>query len=174
MGMGVLSHSAEPVENALNTCWTCHGQNARPKDATIPVIQGQRGDYLEKQLRDFRSGARESQIMSSMAEGIPTNQVGRVGAIIAALPWPDAREDASTPEPAGIAGCRSCHGNDLKGGTGPEGIAPRLAGQMAEYLTDQMGAFARGERANAKTMSAQMKALSAAEQGQIAKFLAGQ
>ena len=174
VGAALPAAAAEPVDNALTTCWSCHGQNARPKDASIPVIQGQRADYLEKQLRDFRSGARDSQIMSSMAEGIPASQVARAGAIIAALPWPEAGERSRTPEPAGIAVCRACHGDDLKGGTGPEGIAPRLSGQMAEYLADQMSAFARGERANAKTMSAQMKALSAAEQGLIANFLAGQ
>ena len=170
---GHSATAAEPVDNALDTCWSCHGQNARPKDPGIPVIQGQRADYLEKQLRDFRSGARDSQIMSSMAESIPANQVARAGAIIAALPWPEPGERSSTPEPAGIAVCRACHGDDLKGGMSTEGIAPRLAGQMAEYLADQMSAFARGERTNAKTMSAQMKALSAAEQNLIAKFLAG-
>ena len=86
VGAALPAAAAEPVVNALTTCWSCHGQNARPKDASIPVIQGQRADYL----------------------------------------------------------------------------------------ADQMSAFARGERANAKTMSAQMKALSAVEQGLIAKFLAGQ
>ena len=60
------------------------------------------------------------------------------------------------------------------GGPSPEGVAPRLAGQFAEYLDYEMGAFAREERSNKKTMTSTMKALSPAERTALAHWLAGQ
>jgi cytochrome c553 len=59
------------------------------------------------------------------------------------------------------------------GGPGPEGVAPRLAGQFAQYLEARMGAFSRGEIASAATMTAMMKALDADERAKLAKYLSG-
>ncbi len=164
---------ADGVDAALATCWSCHGAGAPPKDPAIPVIQGQHAAYLEKQLRDFRGGERDDQIMSSMATSIRREDLARAAATIAALPWPKSPGAAPAPEPDSVAACRACHGPGFAGGPGPEGVAPRLAGQSSEYLEAQMSAFARGERANAKTMTVVMKALDAAERARLAKYLAG-
>ena len=165
--------AADAVEQAVAGCWGCHGAGGAPKDPTIPVIQGQQAGYLEKQLHDFRGGQREDQIMSSMAESIPAKETARAAAMIAAMPWPKIEGASGAPEPDSIVACQSCHGADFAGGPGPEGVAPRLAGQFATYLEAQMSAFARGERASAKTMTLMMKSLDAAERGKIAKYLAG-
>jgi cytochrome c553 len=165
--------AAEPVDTALSTCWSCHGVNAPPKDPMIPIIQGQQAAYLEKQLRDFRSGARESQIMSSMAESLRPADIGRAAAIISAMTWPKHNASAAAPDPEVMAACRACHGAELQGGPGPEGVAPRLAGQFSEYLADRMNAYARGEHPGAKTMTALMKAQSEPERTRIAKYLSG-
>ena len=172
---GFVGHSvaADAVEQAVAGCWGCHGAGAAPKDPTIPVIQGQQAAYLEKQLHDFRSGQRDDQIMSSMAESIPAKETARAAAMIAAMPWPNIEGASSAPEPDAVVVCQSCHGADFAGGPGPEGVAPRLAGQFATYLEAQMGAFARGERAKSKTMTLMMKSLDASERARIAKYLAG-
>ncbi len=167
------ARAADQFDAMLGTCWSCHGENGLPGDPTAPIIWGQRADYLEKQLRDFAGGDRDSQIMSSMAESIPPDAVAKVAAFLAAKPWP-ARAAASTSgAPEAIAACRACHGDTLMGGPSPEGAAPRLAGQNAEYLDDQMSAFGRGERANAKAMSTIMKSVGPDERAAIAKYLAG-
>ena len=165
--------AADAVEQAVASCWGCHGAGAAPKDPTIPVIQGQQAAYLEKQLHDFRGGQREDQIMSSMAESIPAKETVRAAAMIAAMPWPKIEAASGTPEPDSVVACQSCHGADFAGGPGPEGVAPRLGGQFAVYLEAQMGVFARGERAQSKTMTLMMKSLDAAERARIAKYLAG-
>ena len=165
--------AADAVDQAVASCWGCHGAGGPPKDPTIPVIQGQQAGYLEKQLHDFRGGQREDQIMSSMAESIPAKETARAVAMIAAMPWPKIEAASGAPEPDSVVACQSCHGADFAGGAGPEGVAPRLGGQFATYLEAQMSAFARGERASAKTMTLMMKALDAAERGKIAKYLAG-
>ncbi len=167
------SLAADAVDGAVASCWGCHGAGGPPKDPTIPIIQGQQAGYLEKQLHDFRSGERDDQIMSSMAESIRPQDVARASAMIAAMPWPLRGGDAAASMPDSLGACQSCHGVDLTGGPGPEGVAPRLAGQFAQYLEAQMGVFARGERPKAKTMTLMMKSLDAAERGKIAKYLAG-
>ncbi len=164
---------ADAVEQAVASCWACHGAGSPPKDPSIPMIQGQQAAYLEKQLHDFRSGQRDDQIMSSMAESIPAKETARAAAMIAAMTWPKMASPSPAATPDSAVACQACHGVDFAGGPGPEGVAPRLAGQFAEYLEARMAAFARGDNSSAKTMAAMMKALDAAERAQLARYLAG-
>ena len=48
-----------------------------------------------------------------------------------------------------ILPCMSCHGHDAQG----QGMAPRLAGQNAEYVQSQMDNFRRGDRKHAPEMT---------------------
>ena len=80
-----VARAADVVENALGICASCHGADGLPKDPTVPIIWGQRAKYIEKQLLDYRSGDRDNQIMSSMAEAVrrddvpPRRKFSRVG-----------------------------------------------------------------------------------------------
>jgi cytochrome c553 len=174
VSFAATARAADAVEAALGTCWSCHGADGLPKDPTIPIIWGQHAGYIEKQLRDYRAGDRDNQIMSSMAEAVPFKDLARAAAIIAGKGWPkQAPPPAGTSAPDSVAACQACHGEKFMGGQSPEGIAPRLAGQFTEYLDEQMSDFARGQRANQKTMTALMKALSADDRKTIATYLAG-
>ena len=106
-----------------------------------------------------------------MAATIPRPEIARAAALIASIPWPKPKAAAAAPAPDAIAACQACHGADLGGGASPEGVAPRLAGQFARYLDDRMAAFARGEQATARTMTAVMKSLPAGERAALAKYL---
>ena len=167
-----VARAADVVENALGICASCHGADGLPKDPTVPIIWGQRAKYIEKQLLDYRSGDRDNQIMSSMAEAVRRDDVPSAAQILAGRAWPRHGEGAGLA-PAAIETCKACHGADLLGGASPEGETPRLAGQFFEYLNEQMGQFAREQRQNQKTMTAMMKALTADERAEIAKYLAG-
>jgi cytochrome c553 len=164
--------AADPIEASLTTCWSCHGAEGLPKDPTIPILWGQRAAYIEKQLRDYRSGDRDNQIMSSMAEAVPIRDLPKAAAWIAAKPWPANGVTGDAAPPETIETCKACHGAELMGGQSPEGVAPRLGGQFAEYLADQMDSFARGERANQKAMSELMKSIAPTDRSMIAKYLA--
>jgi len=53
-----------------NGCVNCHGANGKgagPGNPHAPVIGGQHKDYLIKQLKDFRSGARNNEPSGMMA-----------------------------------------------------------------------------------------------------------
>ena len=81
------AQAADPLESSLQICSSCHGSAGKPSDPTIPIIFGQQARYLEKQLKDYRSGDRDSQIMSSMAEAVPFKDLGRATDLLASRPW---------------------------------------------------------------------------------------
>ncbi len=52
-------------------CLNCHGEDGKGKPAynsIFPVIGGQHKDYLVKQLNDFKSGARDTDMSGTMGE----------------------------------------------------------------------------------------------------------
>jgi len=46
--------NAQSIEEKVQVCAGCHGQNGKPVDKTIAVIWGQQQGYLYIQLRDFK------------------------------------------------------------------------------------------------------------------------
>lgn len=175
LALATPAAAQEPIAHSLSTCWSCHGANGEPKDRTIPIIAGQGAAYVENQIRAYRSGERENQIMNSMATAIKREEIKPASAYVAQLPWPKIAVAAPMPAPAAIAACQGCHGADLMGTVTAEGgVAPRLAGQFQEYLAAQMTAFAQEARPNQETMTAVMKALDENERAQIAAYLASQ
>ncbi len=166
--------AADAIEAKLQICGSCHGKDGEPADQTIPIIWGQSQAYLEKQLRDYKSGDRDSQIMSSMAESLTNQDIPDAAAFLAGKAWP-RRSDGGAPKspPDAIPACQSCHQEDLLGGPAADGVAPRLAGQTRGYLGDTMQSFASGERGNHADMSALMKPLTSSERDAIAGYLSG-
>ena len=157
---------------------TCHGQNGTPISANIPIISGQQGNYLYKELHDFHSGDRKNPIMAPLVQGSSLDELRALANHFAAKPWP-GKQTASTatpspaPPPDAVAAkiqmCKACHQANFEGGA----PAPRLAGLSAEYLASAMNAFADGTRTNNLDMPGFMKALTQGEREAIAKYLAG-
>lgn len=129
-------------------CLDCHrGGGAAAYQA--PIIEGQQGNYLARQLTHFRERHRDSFPMSSVLAGMDDMQLDALAAALSRRDWP-----ASTQRPASssriergaalpVAGtCGRCHGGDLAGMVD----APRLAGQHRGYLQRQLRAMIAGER----------------------------
>jgi cytochrome c553 len=165
--------AGETIDTRLVICGSCHGADGKPADPSIPIIWGQQQRYLEKQLRDYKSGDRGSQIMSSMAEGLRTDEISEVAASFAGKNWPRQHGGSGYRPPDATSACQTCHGEDFLGGAVTGTVAPRLAGQSQEYLVDAMHSFASGERDNNPEMSTLMKGLSAAEREALAHYLSG-
>jgi cytochrome c553 len=183
--VGALASIAVParadddaVAAKAQACATCHGQNGTPISANFPIIWGQQGNYLYKELHDFHSGDRKNPIMAPLVQGTSLDDLRALANYLAAKPWP-GKQTASTAAPspappsdaiaAKIQTCKACHQANFEGGA----PAPRLAGLSAEYLTSAMNAFANGQRTNNLDMPGFMKALSQGEREAIAKYLAG-
>ena len=168
----------DAVAAKAQACATCHGQNGTPISANFPIISGQQGNYLYKELHDFHSGDRKNPIMAPLVQGTSLDDLRALANYLAAKPWP-GKQTASTAAPspappsdaiaAKIQTCKACHQANFEGGA----PAPRLAGLSAEYLTSAMNAFANGTRTNNLDMPGFMKALSQSDREAIAKYLAG-
>lgn len=61
-------------------CAVCHGANGIATAPDAPNLAGQNEMYLAKALRDFRSGARENEIMSLMAKGLSDADIENLAA----------------------------------------------------------------------------------------------
>ena len=166
--------AADDIETKAQVCSACHGQNGVPTSATIPVIWGQQQNYLVKQLHDYRSGDRNSPVMSPLAQGIQQDDTRKIAAYFAAKSGragPAAAASAAPPSVIAdkIEMCRACHQQNFEGGA----PAPRLGGLSYEYLAAAMKSFADDQRTNNGDMSKFMKALTDSERDAMARYLAG-
>jgi cytochrome c553 len=140
-----------------DTCAACHGETGVSSDPEqFPNLAGQTEEAIFKQLKDFQTGARASDIMAPIAQSLTEDQMRDIAAYFAAQKpggasktapavGTDIVELARDGSPSrGIPSCESCHGASH---SGPE-EAPVLAGQSASYLEGQLKAFATGGRRN--------------------------
>ena len=165
----IPAQAADDLAAKVQICAACHGENGVPTDPrTIPVIWGQQQSYLVKQLHDFRSGDRDSPIMSPIAKDLSQDDLRKIAAYFAAKNWPaqPAPAAASAP-PGGLAQCQPCHQRNFEGGP----PAPRLAGLSYDYLAAAMRAFATTERTNNLDMPKFMQALSDSDRDAMARYL---
>jgi cytochrome c553 len=157
----------------LLVCNTCHGGNGVPHNAATPIIWGQQENYLTKQLRDFHSDARNSEVMRWMATALTPAELQSAATYFANKSWPAAKSTSATAggpsPPAMLAVCQACHQQNFVGGL----PAPRLAGQKYEYLVAAMQDYAAGKRTNNTEMMRMMEAVSPAEREAIARYLSG-
>ena len=154
-------------------CVPCHGARGEGVSATgAPNIAGTAPWYVERQLKDFASGARGRQpgdtFGASMGAASATlgsdKDRASVAEYVAALP-PVRTATTITPNDNGRnyfnAICSACHASN---GLGNQTLgAPRLAGVEPTYLARQLAAFKSGRRGaqNGDRLGAQMRAISA-------------
>ncbi len=140
-----------------DTCGACHGNDGKSVDETqFPNLAGQSDAAIFKELRDFQSRDRKSDIMQPIAQPLTNEQMADIAAYYSTRPAVDARAADSAVllkisalarqgDPLhAIASCDSCHGPSR---SGPEG-APLLLGQSAPYLEQQLKDFGDDERHN--------------------------
>jgi cytochrome c553 len=145
-------------------CNHCHGEEGFSPRAATPNLAGMNKLVIWKQLQDFRSRKRLSRVMEPIAESLSAHDVADVVAYYSTLPiFPDPQDDRAFPQSQtqstrttiasrlisfgdgerGIPPCQSCHGPvAFRPG------APSLATQNADYVLNQLEAFANRTRAN--------------------------
>jgi cytochrome c553 len=149
---------ADGARLAEERCAACHRLEGNTPDPTIPRNVGQSVFALYKQLQDFRSGARVSEVMSPLVKDLNDKQIvdlaayyGRLfrGAIDPAesgrYVGVDIENIVTNGDVAcGLPPCAACHATR----TGGPIETPTLTGQYAQYLEAQLNAFAKGTRHN--------------------------
>lgn len=134
-------------------CSMCHGARGMSQ-ANTPNLAGQDADSVYKQLRDFQSQHRTSEIMAPHALNLSDQDMRDLAAYYAYLPRetppPSLVEQLRAPRIVqigapmrNVAPCMSCHGgSDLKA------ASPLLDGEPEVYIRNQLRAFATGARHN--------------------------
>ena len=169
---------------ATSVCAACHGPDGNSPLPVNPSLAGQIPEYLYKQLRDFKSGARKNAVMSGMVATLSDEDMRNVAAYFAAQKaQPGVARDATLANAgqtvyragnasAGLPACSGCHSPN---GVGIPAQFPRLKGQHLDYTLAQLKAFRAGERDNdpsgmMRTIAARM---SDQEMAAVAEFISG-
>lgn len=184
---GAAAAQAPDLERArkivAGTCFLCHGVDGESSSELFPKLGAQHAAYLEKQLANFKSGARRSETMAPMVRDLSTADFSSLGAYFAGKPaTANEVKDAELVAVgryvyaqgnrwSGVAACQGCHG---PAGHGTEAL-PRLAGQNALYLENQLKQFNTRARTNDNdVMHAIAAKLTELETKAVAEFLSAQ
>jgi cytochrome c553 len=176
MAFAMAPLRAAALDEQVQTCGGCHGENGKPVDKTIPVIWGQQTGYLYIQLRDFKRGDRKSEIMQPIASAFERDDMLAIAEYFSKKPWPDLGQPRAPKDVAqrartanGSIGCTGCHLDQFQG----DSTVPRLAGQGRDYLARSMADFRTRARGNNPGMSDLMIATSTDDLAALAEYLAG-
>jgi cytochrome c553 len=77
---GALAADAAAGRQKARQCQTCHGIDGVAKIPIAPHIAGESQIYLETQLKAFRSGKREHEIMSLIAKNLSDDDISDLAA----------------------------------------------------------------------------------------------
>lgn len=72
------SHAANPAAGqakAKQVCHFCHGNDGLSTQPEAPNLAGQPAQYLEAQLKAYRSGARQHEVMSIIAQNLSDEDI---------------------------------------------------------------------------------------------------
>ena len=156
-------------------CEHCHGAEGFSSVASTPNLAGMDKLALWKQLQDFRAHKRSARAMEAIAGELAARDLTDVVAYYSKLPvfadpqdnrsFPQSRPDADHAAVAsrlvsfgdgerGIPPCQACHGPVAY----RPGVPP-LMNQNADYVLNQLAAFANRTRTN--DINLQMRTISA-------------
>ena len=182
---GLAEGDAEAGRNKVDSCASCHAADGNSVIPANPKLAGQGEKYLLKQLRDIKSGERPVALMAGQLDNMNDQDLADMAAFYASQTQTDGAAQQEWVElgrevyrngnhERGIPSCMGCHG-PAGAGNAPAGY-PRLAGQHAEYIAQQLRAFSVGERYNdgdAKTMRDVAERMNENEIKAVASYIAG-
>ena len=199
---GTTVGDAEQGQRAVEAnCATCHGADGNSPDPQYPKLAGQSRAYLYSQLLAFKRGTRSSQVMSGIVASLSDAQMRDAADFFSRQPrTADIVKDrrlAAIGERiffGGMPACTMCHGSagqrdmpmmgpgmmghGMMGmgqgmmGMRGSGNVPRLYGQHAAYVVDQLYRFAAGAR-RGTVMNRIAASLSEQEMKAVAEYLSG-
>jgi cytochrome c553 len=72
--------AAEGRQKAEVACSLCHGQNGVSTLPNAPNLAGQQAIYLSEQLRNYRSGKRQNEVMNMIAKQLTDSEITHLAA----------------------------------------------------------------------------------------------
>lgn len=174
-----LTRAVEIVEGK---CFICHGTEGESSSPVFPRLAGQHANYVARQLADYKSGKRKNDTMQAMVADLSADDMRLLGMYFESKP--SRTHAVADPELAqvgrfvynrgnpfsGVAACADCHG---AAGHGTDKL-PRLGGQHAAYVENQLKAFSKRERTNDNAvMHTIASKLSELELKAVASYISG-
>ena len=139
-----------------DNCARCHGVNGQNTgDGAFPRLAGQRAEYMDRALRAYADGRRYSGIMGPIAASLSVEDRGAVVQHYASIGGTAASPSVTDSSLRGqriamngvdvtmIPACVECHGPTT---SSKNPAYPRLAGQRADYLREQLHLMKRRQR----------------------------
>ena len=154
LGVCTQAHAADtlvPTEKlpTYTVCMDCHGPIGDSVKPSVPRLNGQQAEYLKKRLNDFHfPGSQDphaTEAMWSVVEAKGDEELNEIAEYYARQPRMTAQRGRPLAEQGRriyengnaasyVPACSGCHGAEGEG----RGAVPRLAGQHALYLTNQL------------------------------------
>ena len=173
---------ARATKGIGGSCFLCHGAEGESASEVFPRLAGQNAEYIAKQLENFKSGKRKSSAMAPMVAELSPDDMAALGRFYGSRPpHKEAPKDAPLAAVgqyiysqgnrfSGVPACASCHGPD---GAGSNAL-PRLAGQHAAYLDNQLKQFNKRERNNDNAvMHTVVEKMTPLEMAAVSEYLSG-
>ncbi len=151
--------AADPLNQRIEgiatyRCGACHGPGGQGPNPIFPKLAGQNTEYLTRQIMNFKSGERKGAVMfyqlgdlsatdvKALAEHFSRQQLVPAAVADKALHEAGRKLYFEGNSMSVITACATCHGPAARG----SGQMPRMAGQHAEYITEQIYRFIDSER----------------------------
>jgi cytochrome c553 len=139
------------LDETMQNCARCHGEDGMGRDGTAPKIAGQSQAYLLATLRGYATGERSSGIMQPIAAPLSGHELQQLAAHYARMRPSDAgqgvasggtqdgelmelgRRLAARGDPSRfVPPCGSCHEDERT--VSPRAVYPRIAGQERRFI----------------------------------------
>jgi cytochrome c553 len=147
----VQAQDAKNGESKAAMCIGCHNiagyQASFPEIYRVPMISGQKADYIAAALQEYKKGDRKHPSMRAIAGSLSDKDMTDLGAFYEQR----GKDDGDAPVPATVpaapanvaallqkGNCVSCHGANFDT---PLPGYPRLAGQHKDYLYFALKAY---------------------------------
>ena len=75
-----------PGKDKATACVACHGEGGRSQMPNWPILAGQKADYIEHALRQYKSGERKDPIMGAQVAALADADIKALAAYFAAQP----------------------------------------------------------------------------------------
>lgn len=184
---------AKGKQIAENVCAACHAADGNSGIAMYPKLSAQHAEFIFIETKAIKEGKRttgSSAAMAPMVQNLSDDDIRNVAAYYAKQnPKSGEANPKENPEYGAkiyrsgipdkkVPACMSCHSPNgagmLAGGTAVKSAYPRIGGQHATYVADQLKNYANGKRTSPNGMMETIaKRMSEEDMKAVGNFIQG-